>query len=85
MNNDATGADPIAIDNVRASRAGLAFQEAWAPRTALEHLPASTDLSAITLEGFEEQDEQCLGIGAVRCVSRARRGWWSAVKCMKSQ
>ena len=60
---------PIAIDKVRASKAGHAYHEAWAARTALELLPPSTDLTAITLEGFDELDEQALGTGAVECVS----------------
>lgn len=58
-------AAPIAIDKVRASKAGHAYHEAWAARTALELLLPSTELTAITLEGFDEQDEQELGTGAV--------------------
>ncbi|MCJ9668522.1 MULTISPECIES: ATP-binding protein [unclassified Neorhizobium] len=56
---------PILIDKVRASKAGHAFHEAWAARTALELLLPATDLTAITLEGFDEKDEQELGTGAV--------------------
>ena len=49
------------IDKVRASKAGHAFHEAWAARTALELLPPSTDLTAITLEGFDEARRAELG------------------------
>lgn len=63
---------PIEIDKVRASKAGHAFHEAWAARTALELLPPSTDLTAITLEGFDEQDEQSLGTGAVEIADLVR-------------
>lgn len=35
----------VAIDKLRASKAGHAFHEAWAARTALELLPPSTDLT----------------------------------------
>lgn len=62
----------IAIDMVRASKAGHAYHEAWAARTALELLPPSTDLTAITLEGFDEQDEQELEIGAVEIADLVR-------------
>lgn len=63
---------PIAIDKVRASKAGHAYHEAWAARTALELLPPSTDLSSITLEGFAERDEQELGTGAVEIADLVR-------------
>jgi hypothetical protein len=63
---------PITIDNVRASKAGHAYHEAWAARTALELLPPDTDLTAITLEGFDEQDEQGLGKGAVEVADLVR-------------
>jgi hypothetical protein len=46
MNDNYTGTGPIEIDKVRASKAGHAFHEAWAARTALELLPPSTDLEA---------------------------------------
>ncbi|KQN77036.1 hypothetical protein ASF04_24580 [Duganella sp. Leaf61] len=72
MSEDDTGTTPIEIDKVRASKAGHAFHEAWAARTALELLPPSTDLSAITLEGFDEQDEQDLGTGAVEIADLVR-------------
>ena len=72
MSDDDTGAAPIEIDKVRASKAGHAFHEAWAARTALELLPPSTDLTAITLEGFDEQDEQSLGAGAVEIADLVR-------------
>lgn len=65
-------ADTIAIDKVRASKAGHAYHEAWAARTALELLLPSTDLTAITLEGFDEQDEQELGTGAVEIADLVR-------------
>ena len=65
MSDDDTSTAPIEIDKVRASKAGHAFHEAWAARTALELLPPATDLTAITLEGFDERDEQSLGTGAV--------------------
>lgn len=63
---------PIAIDKVRASKAGHAYHEAWAARTALELLLPSTDLTAITLEGFDEQDELELGTGAVEIADLVR-------------
>ena len=72
MNDNDTGTGPIEIDKVRASKAGHAFHEAWAARTALELLPPSTDLTSITLEGFDERDEQSLGTGAVEIADLAR-------------
>ncbi|MBV8470922.1 MAG: hypothetical protein JOY60_13810 [Burkholderiaceae bacterium] len=72
MSDDDTSTTPIEIDKVRASKAGHAFHEAWAARTALELLPPSTDLTAITLEGFDEQDEQSLGTGAVEIADLVR-------------
>jgi hypothetical protein len=63
---------PIAIDKVRASKAGQAYHEAWAARTALELLPPKTDLTAITLEGFDERDEQDLGTRAVEIADLVR-------------
>lgn len=72
MSNDKTGSATLAIDKVRASKAGHAFHEAWAARTALELLPPSTDLTAITLEGFDERDEQSLGVGAVEIADLVR-------------
>ena len=72
MIDDDTGTTPIEIDKVRASKAGHAFHEAWAARTALELLPPSTDLTAITLEGFDEQDEQNLGTCAVEIADLVR-------------
>lgn len=68
---DGMGA-PIAIDKVRASKAGHAFHEAWAARSALELLPPSTDLSSITLEGFDKKDEQELGTDAVEIADLVR-------------
>src|SRR5258708_40145161 len=72
MSDDDTGTAPIEIDKVRASKAGHAFHEAWAARTALELLPPSTDLTAITLEGFDERDEHSLGTGAVEIADLVR-------------
>lgn len=72
MSDDDAGTAPITIDKVRASKAGHAFHEAWAARTALELLPPSTDLTAITLEGFDEQDEQGLGTAAVEIADLVR-------------
>lgn len=72
MSDNDTSTTPIEIDKVRASKAGHAFHEAWAARTALELLPPSTDLTAITLEGFDEQDEQSLGTGAVEIADLVR-------------
>ena len=72
MRDDDAGAAPITIDKVRASKAGHAFHEAWAARTALELLLPSTDLTAITLEGFDEQDERSLGTGAVEIADLVR-------------
>lgn len=72
MSDDEAGTEPIAIDKLRASKAGHAFHEAWAARTALELLPPSTDLTAITLEGFDERDEQSLGTGAVEIADLVR-------------
>lgn len=72
MSDDDTSTTPIEIDKVRASKAGHAFHEAWAARTALELLPPSTDLTAITLEGFDEQDEQNLGTGTVEIADLVR-------------
>jgi hypothetical protein len=72
MSDDDTSTTPIEIDKVRASKAGHAFHEAWAARTALELLPPSSDLTAITLEGFDEQDEQSLGTGAVEIADLVR-------------
>lgn len=60
------------IDKLRASKAGHAYHEAWAARTALELLPPSSDLTSITLEGFSELDEQNLGNGAVEIADLVR-------------
>lgn len=72
MSDDETGTVTIAIDKLRASKAGHAFHEAWAARTALELLPPSTDLTAITLEGFDKRDEESLGTGAVEIADLVR-------------
>lgn len=60
------------VDKVRASKAGHAFHEAWAARSALELLLPTTDLVAITLEGLDEQDEQFLGADAVEIADLVR-------------
>lgn len=70
---DEVRADAVAkIDKVRASKAGHAYHEAWTARTALELLPPSTVLTAIALEGFGEEDEQELGVGAVEIADLVR-------------
>lgn len=60
------------IDKVRASKAGHAYHEAWAARTALELLLPKTELVAITLEGFDYIDEADLGTGAVEIADLVR-------------
>lgn len=60
------------IDKVRASKAGHAYHEAWAARSALELLPPNTELVAIALEGFDSVDETDLGIGAVEIADLVR-------------
>ncbi|WP_431260169.1 hypothetical protein ACQ86G_08465 [Roseateles chitinivorans] len=60
------------VDKLRASKAGHAFHEAWAARSALELLPPTTDLCAITLEGFDSRDEEHLGEGAVEIADLVR-------------
>lgn len=55
---DETGAASIEIDKVRESKAGHAFHEAWAARTALELLPPSTDLVAICVKGWTRPNRQ---------------------------
>ena len=72
MSEEVSADTTIAIDKVRASKAGHAYHEAWAARTALELLLPSTNLTAITLEGFDEQDEQELGTGAVEIADLVR-------------
>lgn len=72
MSDTATISPMIKIDKVRASKAGHAFHEAWAARTALELLPPSTDLTSISLEGFDERDEQSLGTGAIEIADLVR-------------
>ena len=72
MSEDEVDSVSIKIDKVRASKAGHAFHEAWAARSALELLPPSTDLTAITLEGFDERDERSLGTGAVEIADLVR-------------
>ncbi len=65
-------ADKDTIDKVRASKAGHAFHEAWAARSALELLLPRTMLMAITLEGFDQVDEADLGVGAVEIADLVR-------------
>jgi hypothetical protein len=75
MSGDGVADDPepsIAIDKVRASKAGHAYHEAWAARSALELLLPATDLVAITLEGFDAEDEGNLGTGAVEIADLVR-------------
>ncbi|MYM21478.1 hypothetical protein GTP46_02305 [Duganella sp. FT135W] len=62
----------IRIDKLRASKAGHAFHEAWAARTALELLPPLTSLTAITLEGLDIEDEKTLGDDAVEIADLVR-------------
>ncbi|MGO4405194.1 NACHT domain-containing protein [Bosea sp. RAF48] len=64
--------DAGAIDKVRASKAGHAFHEAWAARSALELLLPKTRLVSITLEGFDSIDEADLGTGAVEIADLVR-------------
>lgn len=45
-------ASPSLTDDVRASRDGHTYHETWAARIALELVYPSTDLVAITIEGF---------------------------------
>lgn len=60
------------VDKARASKAGHAFHEAWAARSALELLPPGADLAAITLEGFAVLDELDLSTGAVEIADLVR-------------
>lgn len=69
---DETGRPPIAIDKVRASKAGHAYHEAWAARSALELLLPATSLVMLALEGFDEIDEHDLGTGAVEIADLVR-------------
>ncbi|WP_234853280.1 NACHT domain-containing protein [Paracoccus everestensis] len=72
MTDEVRANGAVVIDKVRASKAGHAYHEAWAARTALELLLPVTNLTAITLEGFDELDEQELGIGAVEIADLVR-------------
>lgn len=60
------------INKVRASKAGHAYHEAWAARSALELLPPSATLVAIALEGFSREDEIGLDAGAVEIADLVR-------------
>lgn len=64
--------EQVAIDKVLASKAGHAFHEAWAARSALELLIPSTKLVAITLEGFDIVDEGELDASAVEIADMVR-------------
>ncbi|OLY75701.1 hypothetical protein AU074_21765 [Pseudomonas sp. ATCC PTA-122608] len=66
------GREPVQIDKVLASKAGHAFHEAWAARSALELLIPSTQLAAITLEGFDVIDEGDLDASAVEIADMVR-------------
>lgn len=70
--NKTSDVPTLAIDKTRASKAGHAYHEAWAARSALELLMPSTDLAAITLEGFDEADESALGTGATEIADMVR-------------
>ena len=75
MSGNGDADDPeqaIVIDKVRASKAGHAYHEAWAARSALELLLPATDLVAITLEGFDARDEADLATGAVEIADLVR-------------
>lgn len=60
------------IDKVRASKAGHAYHEAWAARTALELLLPGSTLHAITLEGFDAVEDDALSAGAVEIADLVR-------------
>jgi hypothetical protein len=62
----------VAIDNVRASRDGHEYHEAWAARTALELLVPTTTLAAITIEGFSFEDSGDLSSDAVEIADLVR-------------
>lgn len=52
------------VDVVGASRDGHEFHEAWAARTALALIPPGSDLTAIAIEGFAEEDAEDLSAQA---------------------
>lgn len=56
---------PGLIDAVRASREGHSYHERWAARVALELLLPTTDLVAISIEGFSPEDASGLSKEAV--------------------
>lgn len=60
------------IDKVRASRDGHAYHETWAARSALELLPPTTNLQAIALEGFSNEDEDGLSEAATEIADLVR-------------
>lgn len=70
--NKTAAVPTLAIDKTRASKAGHAYHEAWAARSALELLMPLADLAAITLEGFDEADESDLGTGATEIADMVR-------------
>lgn len=65
-------ADSVPVDKVRASRAGHAFHEAWAARSALALLPPDTSLTAIAVEGLGREDEGELGPAAIEIADLTR-------------
>ena len=60
------------VDKVRASKAGHAYHEAWAARSALELLPPSSSLVSIALEGFSPPDEVDLDATAIEIADLVR-------------
>ena len=53
------------VDNVRASRDGHQFHEAWVARRALGLLLPRFDLYGIAVEGLSEEDEEGAPAAAV--------------------
>jgi hypothetical protein len=62
-------ASPLTTDDVRASRDGHTYHETWAARIALELLYPSTDLVAITMEGFSIEDEPSMSDSAMEMLT----------------
>jgi hypothetical protein len=71
MNID-SNASPLTTDDVRASRDGHTYHETWAARIALELLDPSTDLVAITMEGFSIEDEPSMSDSAMEIADLVR-------------
>jgi hypothetical protein len=61
-----------AVDKTLASKAGHAYHEAWAARSALELLPPNTALISIALEGFSPPDERDLDATAIEIADMVR-------------